>query len=144
MSDKAWPRGVRPWVLRKKSGSGGSVELPGDMRWADELDWTELAQASPVRSLAGNPIVQLSRKKAGRPITLTGANCWIPLATIKKIIEWADSGEPLTLICPSGETKNVRFRLSDGALTNCAPVLFRAAESGEDPYTATVNLETLD
>ena len=56
------------------------LELPDQLRWTDEHDWSPLAQASPQYSLGGAVIVQQGSKLAGRPspwavrITTTGSD----------------------------------------------------------------------
>ncbi|HSH47128.1 MAG TPA: hypothetical protein VK991_00850 [Halomonas sp.] len=45
-----------------------TIELPGDLRWADR-HWSPTKQAEDL-SLAGGVLIQKSTQTAGRPITL--------------------------------------------------------------------------
>lgn len=49
----------------------GALRLPDGLVWADEFDWSPVAQATDY-SLSGALLLQESIKQSGRPITLKG------------------------------------------------------------------------
>ena len=120
-----------------------TIEFPHDLRWIDELDWQAVAQSTPERTLSGGQIIQQGIKKSGRPITLSGDNVWLPLATIRTLREWTDVPE-LTFVYThyDGRTFNVCFCLHEQAM-KAEPVRFSAPELPDDRYTITLKLMTV-
>jgi len=47
-----------------------AIEIPDDLHWVDEHDWTPIAQTEQF-TLTGSLVVDQGAKSAGRPITLT-------------------------------------------------------------------------
>ena len=130
------------FVLTRKDNNA-TLELPADMRWRDEFDWQALAQSQVQYSLGGSAIIQQGTMLAGRPITLGGEWIWLDRATLETLSAWADVPElELTLAHPDGRQLNVCF--ARPALSDCAPVAYRAPEDGTAQYEApTIHLMTI-
>ena len=133
---------MTPWTLTRKDNNA-TLELPADMRWRDEFDWQALAQSSVQYSLGGSAIIQQGTMLAGRPVTLGGEWIWLDRATLTTLAAWADVPElELTLAHPDGRQLNVCF--ARPALSDCAPVAYRAPEDGTAQYEApTIHLMTI-
>lgn len=130
------------FVLIRKDNQE-KIELPADMRWRDEFDWQALAQSSVQYSLGGSAIIQQGTMLAGRPVTLGGEWIWLDRATLTTLAAWADVPElEMTLAHPDGRQLNVCF--ARPALSDCAPVAYRAPEDGTAQYEApTIHLMTI-
>ena len=97
------------WTL-KRSDNQETLQLHPQFVWADEYDWTALAQSNPVYTLTGSMDIQQGTKKAGRPITLNGDDAYISRADLKKLHAWASLPElEFTLTCPKGQNYQVIF-----------------------------------
>ena len=133
---------MTPWTLTRKDNNA-TLELPGDMRWRDEFDWQALAQSQVQYSLGGSAIIQQGTMLAGRPVTLGGEWIWLDRATLTTLAAWADVPElEMTLAHPDGRQLNVCF--ARPALSDCAPVAYRAPEDGTAQYEApTIHLMTI-
>ena len=130
------------WTLTRKDNND-SLELPADMRWRDEFEWQALAQSQVQYSLGGSAIIQQGTMLAGRPVTLGGEWIWLDRATLETLAAWADVPElEITLTHPDGRRLNVCF--ARPALSDCAPVAYRAPEDGTAQYEApTIHLMTI-
>ncbi|MBN8921591.1 MAG: hypothetical protein BGP10_15995 [Rhodanobacter sp. 68-29] len=105
----------------------GTVTLPPDLQWADELTWVPLG-ASAKLSLSGAEIVQTAPIQAARPITLQGGTdfAWVNYATVQALLALAAApGATYTLTLLDGRTFTVRFRVEDTPI-EATPVLHRA------------------
>ena len=133
---------MTPWTLTRKDNNA-TLELPADMRWRDEFDWQALAQSQVQYSLGGSAIIQQGTMLAGRPVTLGGEWIWLDRATLETLAAWADVPElEITLTHPDGRQLNVCF--ARPALSDCAPVAYRAPEDGTAQYEApTIHLMTI-
>lgn len=127
----------------KRSDTLETIELPQDLRWIDEHDWQAVAQTQPERTLSGSQIIQQGVKQAGRPITLSADNVWIPLATVRKLRDWTDVPElKMTYTHYDGRVFNVIFALHEQAV-KAEPVQFTTPEQDNERYTATIKLLTI-
>ena len=98
------------WQL-KRGDTSETLILHPQYIWADEYDWTPIAQSVPTYSLSGAMHIQQAIKKAGRSITLDGTHVWLTRATIKTLQQWASVPElTMTLSHPDGRELNVMFR----------------------------------
>ena len=133
---------MTPWTLTRKDNNA-TLELPADMRWRDEFEWQALAQSAVQYSLGGSAIIQQGTMLAGRPVTLGGEWIWLDRATLITLAAWADVPElEMTLAHPDGRQLNVCF--ARPALSDCAPVAYRAPEDGTAQYEApTLHLMTI-
>ncbi|MDO4434376.1 MAG: hypothetical protein Q4B82_07345 [Alysiella sp.] len=130
-------------LILKRNDTQESIELPQDLRWIDEHDWSAIAQTSPERTLSGTQIIQQGVKQAGRPITLSADYVWLPLSTIQKLRDWTDIPElKMTYTHYDGRTFQVIFALHEQAL-KAEPVHFSTPELADERYTATIKLITV-
>lgn len=107
----------------------GTLALPPDMQWVDELSWVPLGVTAKV-SLTGAEIVQSGSLQAGRPITLQGGTdfAWIDYATAEQLRTLASAGgASYTLTLPDARTFQVRFRAEDTPV-EATPVLHRVSD----------------
>lgn len=122
----------------------GTVTLPGDLEWSDELTWSPRKQAESV-SLAGSTLIQRSTQINGRPITLTTPRgVWVTRQQVLDLHDFA--ADPATgvfmLVHPDGREIPARFRYSDPGPVDATPVQFRSPPIATDPYTLTLRLMT--
>jgi hypothetical protein len=76
-----------------------TVYLPADMLWENEHNWDNVVTEANY-SLTGSLIIEVSEKKAGRPITLKSRTNmhWIWHDDLVQLRTWSDSpGQQLTL-----------------------------------------------
>ncbi|MCS4534238.1 hypothetical protein [Neisseria montereyensis] len=131
------------WQLKRKD-TGNIVQLPQDMRWLDEFDWSRVAQAAPQRTLSGGLVIQQGVKLNGRPVTLGGDWVWINRSDLLALRDWSDTPElEMELTHYDGRKFDVTFRLHDAALARIEPVQYATPEIGSDKYTVTINLMTI-
>ncbi|WP_010322150.1 hypothetical protein [Marinobacterium stanieri] len=62
------------------------LELPQDLEWQDEFDWTPVASSSE-RGLTGKLLREEAPLVKGRPITLYGGPnaCWVPRSLVQAL-----------------------------------------------------------
>lgn len=122
------------------------VELPVDMRWLDEFEWAQTAQATPERSITGALIIQQSPKVAGRNITLGGEWVWLTHKDLTTLRAWSDEPALVLTLSLHGEEHSVIFRIHEGAL-DVEPVDYEVQDDGTEqetaPYRATIKLMTV-
>ncbi|PID65573.1 MAG: hypothetical protein CR977_00795 [Gammaproteobacteria bacterium] len=120
-----------------------TIELPEDMQWTDEFEWSDLAQATPQYTRGGALVIQQSTKLAGRPVTLGGEWVWVNRGDYKKLQEWTAIPQlQMTLTLHNANparTFTVTFRTHEGAI-DCRPVVFTAPELDDAPYTGEIRL----
>lgn len=130
-------------LILKRHDTQESIELPQDLRWIDEHDWSAVAQTSPERTLSGAQIIQQGIKKEGRPITLSADYVWLPLSIVQKLRDWTDIPElKMTYTHYDGRVFQVIFALHEKAL-KAEPVNFSTPELGSEHYVATIKLLTV-
>lgn len=130
-------------LILKRNDTQEAVELPQDLRWIDEHDWSAVAQSSPERTLSGAQIIQQGVKQAGRPITLSADYVWLPLSTVQKLRDWTDVPElKMAYTHYDGRVFQVIFALHEQAL-KAEPVHFTTPELGSEQYIATIKLLTV-
>lgn len=94
----------------KRTDTGDILTLHPQFYWADEYDWTPLAQSEPVYTLTGAMDIQQGVKQAGRPITLKGDQALISRGDVMALQLWATVPElQLVLTHPKGQSYNVIF-----------------------------------
>lgn len=123
----------------------GSVTLPGDLEWSDELTWSSRRQSERT-SLSGATLVQRSVQVSGRPVTLTTPqNVWVTRQQVLDLIALHENPATaaFTVTHPDGREIVCRFR-ADGnnSPVDAAPVQFRSPPIATDPYTLTLRLMT--
>lgn len=130
-------------LILKRNDTQESIELPQDLRWIDEHDWSAIAQTSPERTLSGSQIIQQGVKQAGRPITLSADYVWLPLFIVQKLRDWTDVPElKMTYTHYDGRSFQVIFALHEQAL-KAEPVRFSTPELADERYVASIKLITV-
>lgn len=130
------------WQL-KRNDTKQVIELPEDLYWIDEFDWSRIAQSAPVYMLSGAMSIQQGIKKAGRPITLTGDWVWLKRSDLLTLQSWTDVAElTMTLTHYDERTFKVIWRLHDKGIT-ASPVEYTTPEPSDADYIATIRLMTI-
>lgn len=113
--------------------AGGPVlDLPRDLEWTDEFDWSPVAQTVSI-SITGALIVESAAQLSGRPVTLAGADdrAWITRAVLDQLRAWAAVPDrQMTLTLDDGRVFAVRFDQRQ------APIGARAIVPGWTPAAA--------
>jgi hypothetical protein len=117
-----------------------SLELPPDLIWTDEFDWTPVKQTI-TEAVDGSLIVETGLLLAGRPITLSGAidSAWIDRGTLKSLYAYAQSVSERTLTLLDGRSFTVIFRHGEKPVEAAQVVSFTNPDD-TDYYTLTVRL----
>lgn len=70
--------------------TGATLQLPNDLLWGDEFDWTPIVATSSY-TLTGALVVEHGTKQAGRPITLQAPDdmAWVTRSTLQVLRDWA-------------------------------------------------------
>lgn len=98
------------WQLTRQD-TKQTLQLHPQYTWADEYDWTPLAQSDPAYLLNGAIDIQQGTKQAGRPITLNGDKARITRGDVKTLQTWASVPElTFTLTHPNGDEYQVIFK----------------------------------
>lgn len=127
------------WSL-KRNDTNETIELPADLQWVDEFQWSKIAQSAPEYSITGSMFLQQGTKKAGCPITLGGDWVWVRRGDVVTLRTWCDVPKlKMTLTHTDGQTSIVMWRLHDKAI-EAEPVDYQTPETDDDPYTATFKL----
>lgn len=101
----------------------GGVTLPADLAWPDRYAW-QAVEVSTEYSLTGALLVQISKKLAGRPITLQGADnrAWATRATVEAVKALqAVAGAEYTLSLEGGSYTVVIVSVEADPLWDLAP-----------------------
>ena len=136
--------------------TGGTITLPDDMLWVDEMNWSPVGQQIEV-TLGGAVIIETRTQAYGRPITLIGVDDgpWADTATMDllRTAEAAQGDTPMTLTLPDGRTFSVLFlsgavpgvyngSVSSGPAVSANQVLLRApsdsTERGQTQWIPTL------
>lgn len=89
--------------------SGPTLELPEDLYWSDEFDFSPVSQVV-TPSLSGALIVESSAQQGGRPITLEGGDQagWARRSLVETLRTWAAiPGREMTLTLHGGRSFSV-------------------------------------
>ncbi|NCN41439.1 hypothetical protein GW916_09365 [bacterium] len=80
------------WRLSSTSPLEIDIQLPKDLEWVDEFTWSPVRQTIS-ETLTGALIVQESKLKKGKPITLQGKDDmgWITRLTAETLMQMRDS-----------------------------------------------------
>ena len=96
----------------------GGVSLPEDLVWTDRFGpWAPVVQTTSY-SQGGTMYVWESNLLAGKPITLEGFvdSAWLTIGDYETLAAMATTGQTYTLVCPWGQSIQVRFRGSEGRI----------------------------
>lgn len=120
------------WILTRDD-TKETLSLHAQFVWADEHDFSWLAQSDPVYTLTGAVVVEQSLKKGGRPITLNGDDALIRRDTLEQLKAWADvPALSLTLTHPKGQEYTVIFSRPCVSEVRAFGKEFRPEDSQED------------
>jgi hypothetical protein len=118
-----------------------SVPLDPDLTWSDEHSWSPVAHIAKYK-VDGALSIHVSRKKAGRPITLQAGDtyAWMSGAVIEQLRTWRDTpGQQLTLTL-RGTSYTVIFRNNEAPALDAEPLVDYANPEADDWYVATIKL----
>jgi len=118
-----------------------TLELPGNLYWADEFAWAGAAQ-SVERTVSGGAVVESQLLAYGQPITLTGA--WATRAEVLALNDMqAQPATVRTLTLNDGSTRAVLFDIAAGGVEAelLSPELNPTAET---LYELTLHLITVE
>lgn len=115
------------------------LELPNDLFWADEFDWSPLSQKES-RSITGALIIESGVMTGGRPITLAGSDtsAWIARSALQQLYGLLANNAEMVLQL-NGVSRNVRFNHGQTPI-KAQPVVDYAAPAADDHYTITIRL----
>lgn len=115
-----------------------TLELPIDLQWVDEFDWSDIEQEEEY-SLTGALIINQGEKLQGRPITLeSGGGAWITRANLLVLRGFYSKPGTTYTLGYWGVEYTVQFRRPDGLK---AQPVFRKSNPGPDHvYTITLQL----
>lgn len=120
-----------------------AIELDPDLKWSDEHSWSPVTQTARYK-LNGALSVHVSKRRAGRPITLQGDDSYgWPGMTGEKVAQleaWAAiEGQVLTLSM-RGESWSVMFRHQEAPAFEARPILDYSDPEPSDCYVITLKL----
>lgn len=91
-----------------------NLELPEEMIWLDEAQWSDVEQ-STAYALSGALLIDGATKLAGRTMTLGGDNCWAQWSLCKQLIALSNEfGRKMNISLEDGRRYTVMFRHGDG------------------------------
>ena len=117
-------------------------ELPADLIWLDEYQWSGVAQQVDVMA-DGAVVVQADAQATGRTITLAGGDNfgWIDKTTLEQLRTLSlSAGQEMTLELHDGSSRNVVFT---GERLNAEQVYEHSFPDGGHPYMVTLYLMEL-
>lgn len=102
----------------------GAFTLPQGLVWADEFDWSPLAQSTEY-SLTGALIVEQAEKQAGRPITLVGGRefAWMTRSEVIALKTLLDTGAVMTLTLHDARTFTVLPASDEPLAVSALPIV---------------------
>lgn len=120
-----------------------TINLSDRLVWSDEHAWQPPQMATDYGT-RGDLIVHVRARRAGRPITLQGADsaAWMPLSTIAALQAWAAiPGAQFTLHL-RGTDRTVMFDATSGAAIDARPLwpLADGEETADMPMLPTLKL----
>lgn len=121
-----------------------AVDLPGDLNWSDEYDWSPVTQ-SIKKGLTGALIIQEATQQHGRPITLVGGDdfAWVTKATLEQLRALEIQPDLQMTLSYHGTDYTVRFRRESAAPIQARPVVDFANPQNDDFYSLTLRLMTV-
>lgn len=124
-----------------------AINLPGDLVWEDEFEWSAVERSAPEYSLSGAAIFEESIKLAGRPITLVAKSesrgpIWLARSIVLALQNKASLlDQEMTLTLSDAREFKVRFN-GDGV--KAEPVLHIMPHEIDDRYYLTLSLITTE
>ena len=115
----------------------GSVELPDDMVWKDELDWCPVSQII-TNTLTGAAVIEETEALANRPITLVGVTT---RSVVRQLKQLEAELKPTMQLTVHGLQFQTTWR-RPGVVA--IPFDEWADPDDADPYNLTLNLMTVE
>ena len=115
----------------KNIQSNEVLDLPDDLSWTDEHQWSSVSTTSSYL-LTGALLIETAFKQAGRPITLQAPEdmAWISRAGLDQLYAWANIPElTMQLVLSDGRAFTVMFRHADGAIESSSVLGFRGLQA---------------
>lgn len=123
------------------------IVLPDELRWIDEMDWTELA-VQDGRSITGKIVRQTSDKVGGRPITLAPPDDFygrVLYSTVKQLRDWSDdSNKVMTLTFENNDSFPVVFNYDKKQAISAHPLFPYSKREDNEWWLVTIYLITAD
>lgn len=122
--------------------SGVTVALPDDLYWVDEFTWQPVVQTAE-RTITGALVLQQAARVAGRPITLRSfseSSGWVTRDSMTVLREWASVPQCEMVLSYRDTLFQVTWRHHEGSALDASPVVWFSDATGDDYYTATLNL----
>ena len=118
-----------------------TVSLDPDLRWSDELSWSPVSHVARYK-MTGALSIHVSKKKAGRPITLVAdeAHAWMTGAVIAQLCTWRDTPQQQLTLTLRGTAYNVVFRNDEAPALDAVPLIDYSDPASDDWYVATIKL----
>ncbi|CAB4202495.1 hypothetical protein UFOVP1367_19 [uncultured Caudovirales phage] len=109
-----------------------AIDLPPDLLWVDEFEWTPIEQ-SHQHTLTGALVFQSATRAAGRPITLSGSqdHGWATKTQVDALYTKLTGNAVMTLTLPDARTFQVRFLHENNPLTVKPIVDYRIKAAGD-------------
>lgn len=115
------------------------IELPDDLGWPDEYEWSPVKQGVSV-AVDGTLLVEVAAQLAGRPMRLSGGQDagWVTRAVVNALlVKLYQPGLEMSLSY-RGDTYAVIFAQPDGVVAQ--PVIDYADPADDDLYVLTLKL----
>ena len=122
--------------------AGETITLPGALYWSDEFTWGSVVH-TPQRALEGGLYIQVHKRIAGRPITLTPyaeTDDWLSRGTLDKLLDWVNNPQCEMLLSYRGKSYNVVWRHQEGEVLTAIPVVHYDDTQLNDWFQATFKL----
>ena len=117
-----------------------TYNLPDDLLWQDEFNWTPVSQSIDV-TLGNKLIIQEAAQEGGRPMTLAAPDTksgWFARALLLQLLATAQTAaQQMTLTLHTGTTYNVIWR-RDQAPIDARPVIGYRDPGDTDQYIVTL------
>ncbi|WP_281645563.1 hypothetical protein [Parendozoicomonas sp. Alg238-R29] len=128
-------------------GTGVRIELPADLDWQNEFDWSPIAQNTD-RSASGANIIQQTRRHYGQPVELSSGRDWdVDRAKVIAVKQLEESALPVKLTLADGRVLFCVFDRAGGIPVDAKSMwAWRNGEALPDdhPYSLTVRLLTIE
>lgn len=127
------------------TAGASTIELPRDLIWADEFDWSAVA-ATHRRTLTGALISEYGQRLGGRPITLRGdvSSAWIDRGSLKDLLALSNSLVDIQMSLEiNGDTHAVEFNRGSDRCIEAQPIVEFSDPDDGDFYALTLRFTTL-
>lgn len=118
-----------------------TLQLDPDLTWSDEHAWSPVVHATRYK-MDGALSIHVSKKKAGRPITLAAGDDygWMLGSTLRQLQVWADIPRQQLTLSLRGESYTVVFRHNDAPAVQAESVDGYSDPIDTDWYRVTLKL----